>query len=262
MLAAAVFFGSAVPHPPAPVALACHEGPDIDGLYPYALPDTHYLYTDAFGWFDRSHFNTGRPDQVLADVRAAVTQGGIITIRQGIHDDITGYTATYAVSDSLTPAEATSTALGIYLDWSLRFESWQGDPPQGLLGPSSTFAVEDLPSQYLGFVAAAFDVPVGRLFACYLGPVTGSNEGPPDFVPADLTLNHDDGWAGFARLDNQTFDPLVPTASGWIARPWPPELQLTPLPTGSQSWRFLTDETWFLGDDNTNGAQGRRRPVR
>jgi hypothetical protein len=32
-------------------------------------------------------------------------------------------------------------------NWSTRFESWQAEPPQGLVGPLTPFAVEDLPSQ-------------------------------------------------------------------------------------------------------------------
>lgn len=248
------------------VELPCHELPLIEGYYPYALPDAHYLFSETYGWLDTTHFNTGRPAQVLADVRAAVAAGGgVVTIRQGIHDDITGYTGSYAISGDLDLAGATTAAMGIYLDWSVRFEGWQAGPPQGLLGPTSPFAVEDLPSQYLGFMAAAYNVPVARLVACYIGPVTGSDDGPPDIVPYN-SVGHDgvllaagtygpfptepfaEGWTGLSRLDNPTFQPLVPSSTGWHHVDWPPELVLEPLPAGPGTWRYLSDTTWYLGD--------------
>lgn len=217
------------------------------------LPDSHYLLTEAYGWFDTSHFNTGRPAQVLADVRAATAAGGaIITIDQGIHNDITGYTAAYDVAPGLSDEQAVAVALGIYLDWSRRFEAWQGEPPQGWLGPTSAFAVEDLPSQYLGFVAAAWDVEIGRLFDCYLGPVVADDDGPPDIV-LDSQTAAPDGWAGLARLANRTFLPRVRDEAGWRYVNWPPALKLIPLPSGPDTWRYRAETTWFFADPAVDG---------
>lgn len=229
----------------------CHEAPRIATYSPVPLPDTHYLYSETYGWFDTSHFNTGRPAQVLADVRAAAAGGGLVLIRQGVHDDITGYSAAYQIADQLDPSLATAAALGIYLDWSIRFEAWQAEPPQGLLGPTSPFAVEDLPSQYVGFMAAALDTPVDRLISCYLGPVSGSNEGPPDVVPANQTAAID-GWAGFARLDNPSFFPMTRTDGVWDHTRWPEPLQMSPLAPGPDTWRFVSAATWYLGDTSSD----------
>lgn len=253
LLLASAMFQRAVSLAPTAVNPPCHtDAAQIDDL-----PDTHYLYNERYGWFDHSHFNTGRPTQVLADVRAAVSAGGgQVTISQGVHDDITGYTGVYAVAGNVPDDEVMPVALGVYLDWSFRFEAWQAEPPQGLLGPTSAFAVEDLPSQYLGFIAAAWDVPVARLFGCYLGPVTGSEDGPPDIIIADRIVGPDgetaetDGWPGLARLANRTFDPIVPADEMWRYTDWPAPLQLTPLTTGPGSWQFVGGYTWFLGDDD------------
>lgn len=216
----------------------------IDETVP-ELPEAHYLYSKRYGWFDRTHFNTGEPGQLLADVQAAVEQGGgRVVIQQGVRDNLTGYTAVYTIADTLAEADTIPVTLGIYLDWSTRFETWQADPPQGLFGPLTPFAVEDLPSQYLGFYAATHDLSIGSLFACYLGPVVAEEEGPPDFVPADAT-SEIDGVLGLARLQNHTFTPRVETETGWQYVQWPEPLLMESLPSGPHTWQFVSEETWY-----------------
>ena len=209
------------------------------------LPDAHYLYSKRYGWFDRTHFNTGEPGQLLADVQAAVEQGGgRVVIQQGVRDNLTGYSAVYTITGPLTEADTLPVALGIYTDWSIRFEAWQADPPQGLFGPLTPFAVEDLPSQYLGFYAATHELSIGSLFACYLGPVIADEEGPPDFVAADAT-SEIDGVLGLTRLQNHTFTPRVETEIGWQYVQWPEPLQMESSPSGSHTWQFVSEETWY-----------------
>jgi hypothetical protein len=233
-----------------PVMLLCNQTPTIMGGMIPTLPDARYLVSDRYGWFDRSHFNAGQPEQVLTDLsRAIANGGGMVTIHQGVRDDILGYTAAYYISGHLSQTDVTAAALGIYLDWSMRFEEWQAQPPQGLVGPLTPFAVEDLPSQYLGFYAQANDVTVEQLFACYLGPVSGSEEGPPDIVMSDTIANEEDGWAGIARLQNRSFTPLVETESGWQHIDWPVPLQMTPMASSTHTWQFLSEQTWYLGDE-------------
>jgi hypothetical protein len=233
-----------------PGMLLCNQAPTIMGEMIPALPNARYLVSDTYGWFDRSHFNAGQPEQVLIDLRLAIGNGGgPVTIHQGVRDDIMGYTATYYISGHLSLKDVTAAALGIYLDWSTRFEEWQGQPPQGLVGPLTPFAVEDLPSQYLGFYAQANGVPIEQLFACYLGPVSGSEEGPPDFVASETITNEGEGWAGITRLQNRSFTPLVETESGWQHVDWPVPLQMMPIASGSNTWQFLSEQTWYLSDE-------------
>lgn len=237
------------------------------------LPHTHYLVSETYGWFDRTHFATGNPGQVIKDVAAMVDYGGgLVTISQGVRGGITGYTGEYRVSGHLTEKEVVGAALGIYQDWSLRFEEWQSQPPHGLFGPLSPFAVEDLPSQYLGFLAEARNLTMTHLFACYLGPVVGSDFGPPDFVlpegENETNSNSGEEQAGIGRLQNKSFTPMVETEAGWQPVPWPVGLQMTPMASSPVTWEFVSDFTWYWLDDPADLApplpptHGQPRPAR
>jgi hypothetical protein len=240
-----------------PVMLFCYQRPSILGEMVPKLPDTRYLFSETYGWFDSSHFNAGRPKQVLTDLQTAVEKGGgVFMIHQGVRDGIMGYTAKYRISQHLSAADLTAAALGIYLDWSVRFENWQAQPPQGLVGPLTPFAVEDLPSQYVGFYAQATGMSVDQVFACYLGSVAGSEEGPPDFVMSEATAN-EDGWAGVAHLQNRLFLPFVETESGWQHVNWPEPLRMTPITSSPRTWQFLSEQTWYLGDEVTDSPAKR-----
>ncbi|HXW00830.1 MAG TPA: hypothetical protein VEC93_20620, partial [Anaerolineae bacterium] len=118
------------------------------------LPSTRYFYSDRYGWFDTGHFGTGNPAQLIANLEAAAKKGGdnIIALSQDVRGGVTGYTAYYLISGKVSSDDVVSVALGVYLDWSIRFEAWQGQLPRSLVGPFTPFSIEDLPTQYLGFV--------------------------------------------------------------------------------------------------------------
>jgi len=204
-----------------------------------------YVYNQTYGWFDSSHFHTGNPEQLIRDVQTAVTSGGVITITQDLHDGITGYTARYWVSDKVQPEQVIGVALGIYGDWSWRFEHWQGSLPRNLVNPLTPFAIEDLPSQYIGFFAAARNLTYKQVFACYLGGAKAAHDAPPHLVfnddPADSNLLPD-----VQRLANESFEPLVETATGWQHRPWKAAMRLTAVPSGPNTWFFLHEETRYF----------------
>lgn len=234
-----------------PVALACDRLIKSNRLVA-ALPDSHYLFSERYGWFDTAHFETGQPGKVLRDVETAVKNGGgVITIRQGVRDNVTGYTAAYQLSGRLQKTDVVAAALGIYLDWSIRFEAWQAAPPRGLVGPLTPFAVEDLPSQYLGFVSQAKKLSLETLFACYLGPVAGLEDGPPDLILSSEP-DHIGEWGGIMRLQNKTFTPLVPTQAGWQRVDWPKPLRLQAMHSSPASWQFLSETTWYFGKINAD----------
>ncbi len=215
-----------------------------------ALPHAHYLFSERFGWFDASHFNTGQPGKVLQDVETAVANGGgVITIQQGVRENVTGYTAAYRLSGRLRKADVVPVALGIYLDWSMRFEAWEAGLPRGLVAPFTPFAVEDLPSQYLGFVAHAKKISLETLFACYIGSVSALDEGPPDLLLSDDAPGVE-GQVGVVRLQNKTFTPMVPTQTGWQRVNWPKPLHMQAISSSPTTWQFLAETTWYFSADN------------
>ncbi|HRQ39138.1 MAG TPA: hypothetical protein PLD25_14605 [Chloroflexota bacterium] len=211
------------------------------------LPESRYLYSESYGWFDASHFAAGHPAQVLADVEtAAQNGGGIVAISQPVRDGLTGYTATYLVSNDARSTDVVGIALGIYLDWSLRFEAWQGRAPRSLVGPFTPFSIEDLPTQYLGFVDATTELKLEALFACYLGEVTAANS-PPHLRQADPLPDEIITLPRVVRLINESFQPLVQSEGGWQSVRWPAPLRLAPVPSSPHLWLFESEETWYLG---------------
>lgn len=213
-----------------------------------SLPPGRYLYSETFGWFDAQHFRTGDPGQVIQDVAEAIAaDGGFISIDQGVRDDLTGYWAQYWISGELTEEDVLPTALGVYLDWSIRFEAWQGKPPRSIVGPMTPFSIEDLPSQYLGFFAAAYGLECAEVFACFIGPVEGSDETPPHLVFFDHRTDLDSPEVlGVRRLVNTEFTPKVATEEAWVNIPWPEPMQMEPAEPGNHCWLFVDEATWYF----------------
>jgi len=238
------------------VALPCNEKTFASGGEASGLPPTQYFYSDQYGWFDSSHFDTGNPGGVIADVDRVIGYGGgVVAISQGVQNGVTGYTGYYWVSGQLTADQVIGVALGVYMDWSWRFEAWQGEPPRSILAPFTSFAVEDLPSQYLGFYAQALEIPIDHILACYLGEVTATVESPPHWVIQELS-DEAATETGLQRLQNSTFYPMVEVDGSWQIMPWPAELRLTPVDSARNTWRFLVGETWYL-----NAETGREKSM-
>ncbi|MCA9901807.1 MAG: hypothetical protein H6654_02365 [Ardenticatenaceae bacterium] len=208
------------------------------------LPEARYYYSSTYGWFDTSHFDAGNPAKLIEDVATAVSQnGGTITITQSVRGGLTGYTTTYRISGYLPKEQATAAALGIYMDWSIRFEKWQGGLPRGLFGPLTPFAIEDLPTQYLGFIEDAQQLNRAELFTCYLDDLETADS-PPHLWLIEPERNHP--LPQIKRLTNETFEPLILSETGWQHVVWPDSLLLHPLPGSSITWMFQSDETWYL----------------
>jgi len=215
-------------------------------------PSSRYFYNPNYGWFDRSHFNTGDPGRVIADVRKTVSAGGgVVTIEQDVQGGIAGYSGSYYVSPQVTSANAVAVALGIYKDWSVRFEGWQAELPQTLVGMLSPYAVEDLPSQYVGFFAQAHGLEVHEVFACYLPDTRATEESPPRLTmhravvsTADTPLNYPQ------RLVNEEMRPMIyRRGNGWVHLPWPPALQMEVVGAQSGLWAQVGEENWYFGDN-------------
>ncbi len=209
---------------------------------------SHYFYSKRYGWFDKSHFYTGNPAKLIDDVRRVSDRGGgIIRVRQEIHGGVTGYTARYAVAADIPEAKLLGVALGIYYDWSHRFETWEGQPPQGFWGPFTAFALEDLPSHYVSFFASANDLPIAYVLACYLGGVERTEIEPPRLswmVEKDLPAV--EGIPVVQQIANRSFAPLIYTDEGWQNIPWPKHMRIASIGSSSGLWDFVEDSGWYL----------------
>jgi hypothetical protein len=212
-----------------------------------SLPEGSYLYSEKYGWFDANHFGSGNPAKVISDTHTAAARGGgIIAISQGVRNGLTGYSAYYLVSGDIQEGDIVPVALGIYMDWSIRFEQWQGQPPRSLAGPLTAFAIEDLPSHYVSFFAAANNLEIAQVFDCYLGPVQ-PDSGPPHFVFFEKNIGVDQAVTlPVQQLLNIGFTPLVLTGEGWQHVPWPAAMQMMPIGSESGYWLFESEETWYF----------------
>lgn len=216
-----------------------------------SLPSSRYYFSEEYGWFDRTHFNAGNPGQVIADVRKTVRAGGgIITIDQDVHNGVAGYSGSYYVSPEISSEDELGVALGIYRDWSIRFEGWQAQLPQTLVGMLSPFAVEDLPSHYVGFFAQAHGIEVYEVFACYLPETGETEESPPRFTThRDVADNAEDPLNYPERLANQDMLPMVHGEDGWEQIPWPPDMQMEMIDSSSGLWELEDETSWYMGED-------------
>lgn len=216
-------------------------------------PTVHYFYNDAYGWFDTSHFYTGNPAKIIEDVQAAVLSGGdTISITQQVRDGITGYTAYYRISSDVPKDMTTGVALGIYLDWSNRFEAWEESPPHGFFGPFTSFAIEDLPSHYIGFFSTVRGLDPAYVLACYLGGVQATDQAPPRLVaPEHLPGSTSSIDVPIQRLTNKSFSPLVWKNGSWRHVPWPRSMRMEAVSSSSGLWQFESDETWYFAHQLT-----------
>jgi hypothetical protein len=215
-------------------------------------PDTHYLYSERYGWFDVNHFHTGNPAKIIEDVRRAAKHGGVITIEQGVRDGITGYRASYRIARNLPRAKVPGVALGIYYDWSRRFEEWEDQPPRAFFGPLTSFALEDLPSHYVGFFAALHNVEPAYVLACYMGGVEAVDTAPPRLVyPENLPGHSGLNPLPVRQLINKTFAPMVWGPGGWRNTTWPKSMRMVAVGTSSELWHFVSEETWYFAPEIT-----------
>lgn len=214
---------------------------------------TQYFYSPHYGWFDSSHFFTGNPAKIIQDVRDVVANGSdVITITQGVRNGITGYSARYLVSGEIPEEKILGVALGIYQDWSRRFEAWEARPPHGLFGPLTSFAIEDLPSHYIGFFATVHNVDPLYVLACYLGGAEAAASTPPRLVyPENLPGSMTPSEVPVQHLVNKTFAPMVWGPGGWRNIPWPKSMRMDAISTSSKLWRFEAEETWYFDQQVT-----------
>lgn len=181
------------------------------------------LYVDDYGWFDNQHWDVGDPKKVLEDVENAVKNGGgIVQIQHGVKYGFQ-IRVTYEVSGETPIAQAHATALGMYLDFGYRFESWEGIMP--IIGWGTSFSVEDQPTHYLSMAAAILGLTQCEVMSL-LGPVRATTYEPPgSLFPT-------------AEVKNYGITPRVLDKDGnWVNVPWPPVVALDAATADTNYWR-------------------------
>jgi RHS repeat-associated protein len=193
------------------------------------LPAGRYLYSEQYGWFDKSHFRTGKPGDIIADVRQKIKEGGgQFPIRQQIQGGLT-YVGRYRISSEATENDALGIALGVYMDWSMKFELWEATV--FVFGLDTAYAIEDLPSHYLGFYSEASGRPLPEVLM-NLG-ATGTDEEPPRAW--DWLLDR----RNWVEIKNFWFTPRVADDVGnWCNVSWPDAMTITPVSSDSGLWQF------------------------
>ncbi|MBN1315670.1 MAG: RHS repeat-associated core domain-containing protein, partial [Anaerolineales bacterium] len=209
------------------------------------MPEGRYFFSQKYGWFDRQHMNTGNPSKIIEDVRNAISKGGdVITIKQGVSSIIEVLNMVFSANyEIFSPAEIKDTkgiALGIYMDWSMRFEMWESTV--SVAGIGTAYAIEDLPSHYLGFFSAASGTPLPELLINL--EVIPSEQEPPRSnwfgVMATTLFGCSDEWK---KLKNFDFTPRIESDKDvWENINWPDYMRITPIGSNTGLWQFLDSD--------------------
>jgi hypothetical protein len=133
------------------------ENLDCDNPEPLNLPawwtndERDHVYIEGYGYFDEGHIARGYTlgIYIMGQLMAGEKE---FTLRSG--ED---YRVTYKIGDdidlaNLTREEMVSLAYAIFTDFEIEYETFQGT--QTGISSLSSFAPEDLPSDYIGFWAA------------------------------------------------------------------------------------------------------------
>jgi hypothetical protein len=112
---------------------------------PYAT-DTKYYYSEQYGWFDRNHFSD---HGVIGKVGNAVDQGGGKIVLDESQTLDLKLEKSYWVSGNITEDQIPGVSEAIFMDFQSGWEAWQGENGEF----TSSYAVDDLPSNTLAFIA-------------------------------------------------------------------------------------------------------------
>jgi RHS repeat-associated protein len=187
------------------------------------LPNRRILHTKFGGYIDQEH--AGRTS-ILERVRAAAKQkGGGVVIMDGI---LAGeyFRVGYMVSEGLSHGETIGVALGILIDYERKWENRQGE--LGVRQPMSSYSLEDLPSEYLGFVQEVTGLSLEDVVNHGLGGYD-STFSEIEWVIHRLALGAP------KNFETRPLDPWSGTH-----RDWPKPFQLVaPIESTSGMWRVL-----------------------
>jgi hypothetical protein len=212
-----------------------------------------YLHTEHYGWFDLGHAHP--KNRLYNNIMAKAGTGGEVEVGGTVVDPFKFYA--YYQIEKLDNDQIEGVALGIFQDFSHREERWQGEFPLGF-GSGTSFAIEDFPSNYIGFLAAfrnqgeATKYDSAKLILDYLGPAEWTNESPPhsdnlpDYIFECMSPSEcNEAIDRYLRdVKNYAFTPRIEIAPGNYANiAWPcDELVIQPIPSGPDTWHFLREE--------------------
>ena len=209
-----------------------------------------YLRTRDYGWFDMGH--AAPKNALIRDVRDRSKTGGSVKVGGEVAPPFTFIT--YYWVEKLNESQIEGVALGIMMRHDWEFEIWQSEFPLRR-GEGTAFAIEDFPSNYMGFVAAvramkqgrtATKVDVAKLIIEHMGPVEPTNEPPPhsDNPPFECpeSVICAQRWNIYAEnVKNYDYTPRIRIPSGGYENiAWPcDELVIQSISSGPDTWRFL-----------------------
>jgi RHS repeat-associated protein len=243
--------GTPVPTPvgtpvPTPVPQPRTEWDEINKL----IRQYRYLHTENYGWFDLGHAHP--KNRLYNNIMAKAGTGGEVEVGGTVVHPFEFYA--YYQIEKLDNDQIEGVALGIFQDFSHREERWQGGFPLHS-GSGTSFAIEDFPSNYIGFLAAfrnqgeATKYDSAKLILDYLGPAEWTNESPPHSDNPPFTCVGTIGCAGAYQryaeeVKNYEFTPRIEIApSNYANIAWPcDELVIQPIRSGPDTWHFLREE--------------------
>ncbi|MEZ4681214.1 MAG: hypothetical protein R2932_44070 [Caldilineaceae bacterium] len=111
-------------------------------------PGYKYYLVDRFGLFDMMHIRHGREqmEEVLREIRSGYVELSFVTQKSLTTDMQIRITGFYRIQHNLSARQLKAAALGIAMDFERLIEEHQS--------PGSSFSLEDLPSDYIGYFIA------------------------------------------------------------------------------------------------------------
>lgn len=194
-----------------------------------SLKESKYWYSEQYGWFDRAHLNFANPKTVLRNVKLN-RSGGTFFVDDSVGEGAYAFLfrAEYEILKPLTDEQINGVTLGILQDFSIEFEHAQlsTQPIAGDGAISTWFAIEDLPSNQIGFIAANLPgVSVEMILFGKLDARPHGKEPPHSGIYPDPSRNFE-------------FKPLIPDSNGGYEHiDFPTECQLQPIDDTSGLWR-------------------------
>ncbi len=196
-----------------------------------------YAYSEIYGWFDESHIGDWWWFIEILYETVGKKGGSETVLRDAclVSCDLAHFTAKYWVSGSITRDDVAGVGLGIIMDLERRWEDWQGAV---LLGNSS-YAIEDFPSDYLGYYSSLSGREPMEVIRSEFGPVNwyGENSPPPGDHLDAVHVQIFDG----RRLDfeccfqEQRNDEFLP--GGGSSSSWTSNMRLPSIPSSSGLWQ-------------------------
>jgi len=209
---------------------------------PQEPPDKRYIKTKDWGWIDTAHFGGGAQHaKELLDALNDPTKSSV-TLEKYVpkSGQAVNFEVSYRIANPVSEQFRVGVALGMFMDLETRWEEFEY---KWFSIDGTGFAIEDFPSDYLGFYSYATGYSRTYILEEILKEknYTLTSESPPRCQYLSPCLN---------RL-NFEFRPKVWdwASMSYLNKDWPPELRLFPinwLPTYGNFWSFAGCNAWFI----------------